>query len=173
MGVLTEARLDELVRGCPSCGGTRLQFKAYLDGRFPLMLGEATGECAWAYDGEKFVDGVYQVSCTACRHLLFSSEVCPRCNDEDALVRALTSDNRWPVPRACATCGGRDVLYTGFVPAVVVYEGKKVARPVPIAELGDPGLHGARAECEECGVFAEQTERCPLCGAPGPLRQRP
>jgi hypothetical protein len=173
MGFLTEARLDDLVRGCPSCGGTRLQVRAYLDGRFPLMVAEPTGDCAWVYDGEKFVDGVFEVSCAGCRHVLFTSDACPRCNADGGLRRALAEENRWPVPRACTACKGREVLYTSFVPTVVSYEGKKIARPEPAAELGEVGFHGVRAECPDCGVFAEQTERCPLCDAPGPLRERP
>lgn len=45
MGVLTESGLDELLRaGCPACGPGALTFRAYLDGRLPLLAGEPVGK---------------------------------------------------------------------------------------------------------------------------------
>src|SRR5690349_20318793 len=99
MGLLSEAALDQLVAGCPSCGGQRLEFRAYLDGRLPLMLAEPTGDYAWVYDGEKFVDGVFEVRCTSCQLAMFTADVCPRCNAAGGLARALSSPNQYPVPK--------------------------------------------------------------------------
>ena len=46
----------------------------------------------------------------------------------------------------------------------------------PAVEPSDPGFHGFRAECRDCGqviAVRAETEGCPLCDGPGPLRARP
>lgn len=174
MGALTEDMLDRLVaRGCSGCGSGRLLFASYLDARLPLLGGEPVGQLTWVYDGEKFVDGVYEVACADCKQLLFKEDACPRCHAANALPAALAAENQWPVPASCASCGAEEIRYVALVPARVVYEGKRAERPRTHTELHDPGFHGLRIECTHCGRVAEVTDACPLCAAPGPLRPRP
>ena len=81
MGLLDEPGLNRLIEGgCPQCGSRKLQFCTYVDGRLPFMGAEPVGRVTWIYDGEKFVDGVYQATCGDCAHVLFSADVCPRCH---------------------------------------------------------------------------------------------
>ncbi|HSY39199.1 MAG TPA: hypothetical protein VLA79_06705, partial [Polyangia bacterium] len=99
MGELDEAALERLIgAGCSACGGTTLTFETYVDGVIPFLGGEPVGRVTWAYDGEKFVDGVYAVTCAGCRGRLFGSDLCPRCHAPGGLARALASPNRWPAP---------------------------------------------------------------------------
>src|SRR5947209_5627503 len=171
MGQLTEAGLDELVaRGCTACAATQLVFRTYVDGRLPLLGGEPVGTITWVYDGERFVDGVFEVACAACKTIVWQDDSCPRCHAAAALPQILATENRWPVPLACARCDGEEVRYFAFVPARVVYEGKRAQKARSSTELHDPGLHGYRIDCADCGTVAELRDRCPLCGAPAPLR---
>jgi hypothetical protein len=174
MGKLDEPGLDALLaRGCPRCPGQPLQFRTYVDGRLPLLGGEPVGSLTWVYDGERFVDGVFEVRCTACNDVVFSAADCPRCHAPDALAGILARENGWPVPSACPRCDGEEVRYTAFVPARVVYHGKRADKARTSTELYDPGFHGYRVDCRDCGPVAELTARCPLCSAPAPLRPRP
>jgi len=174
MGLLDEAALERLIgAGCPACGDAKLAFRTYVDGALPLMGGEPVRRLVWVYDGEKFVDGVFEVACAACKHEIFQAEVCPRCHAPGGLARALATANRWPVPASCPSCDGEEVRYVAFVPARVDYEGKRAEKARSATELYDDGFHGARVDCRACGTVAEQTDVCPLCDAPGPLRPRP
>jgi hypothetical protein len=174
VGTLTEAGLDELVaRGCASCATGRLVFRAYLDGAWPLQGGEPVGTPSWVYDGEKFVDGVFEVTCAECKQVVFASDVCPRCNAAGALSVALGALNRWPVPAACPSCDGEELRYRAMVPARVAYQGKRAEKPRTSTELYDAGFHGYRVDCGDCGTVAELRDACPLCQAPAPLRPRP
>jgi len=174
MGLLTEPGLDDLVKdGCSACRSTRLTFRSYVDGRLPLMGGEPVGSVTWAYDGEKFVDGVYEVACADCKHVVFSADLCPRCHAPGGLRRALETPNRWPVPNACTSCEAEEVQYTAMLPARIVYEGKRAEKARTSTELLDPGFHGYRVYCKLCKVTQELHDRCPLCDAPAPLRERP
>ena len=85
----------------------------------------------------------------------------------------LATPNRWPVPAACPSCDDEELRYVAFVPARVVYEGKRADRARSTTELHEDGFHGYRADCRDCGTVAELTAACPLCDAPGPLRARP
>lgn len=173
MGLLDEPGLERLVAaGCDRCGSTRLQFGAYLDGLLPIMAGEPVGKVTWVYDGEKFVDGVFEVGCADCQRALFSADVCPRCHADGGLARALASTNAWPVPEACPICEGEELRYLAMMPAVVVYEGKRASKPRSSTELLDEGFHGYRVDCKECRVVAVR-DTCPLCDATPPLRARP
>lgn len=174
MGALTEAGLDQLVdRGCSACGASRLVFRTYVDARLPLQGGEPVGTLTWVYDGETFVDGVFEVACAECQHVVFSEGVCPRCNAAGALVAALAAPNRWPVPASCPGCDGDEVQYVAMVPARVTHDGERAERARTSTELHDPGFHGFRVDCLDCGTVAELTAHCPLCHAPAPLRPRP
>jgi hypothetical protein len=121
----------------------------------------------------KFVDGVYQVSCADCQQVLFAGELCPRCHAPGGLARALETPNGWPVPARCPQCDGDQLGFVAFLPARVAYEGGRAEKPRTATELHDPGFHGFRADCPDCGPVAERTDACPLCDAPGPLRARP
>lgn len=174
MGLLDEPALDRLAaEGCPACGATKLLFLTIVDGSLPLMGGEPVGRITWAYDGEKFVDGVYRVSCAACAHQVFAAEVCPRCHAPGGLGRALYTPNDWPVPPACPECGEEEVKYLALLPARVVYEGHRAERARSVIEAHDEGFHGYRVDCRGCGTVAERLDSCPLCAAPAPLRARP
>jgi hypothetical protein len=174
MGMLTEPGLEDLIQaGCAACGGKRLGFRAYLDGRLPLMGGEPVGKLGWAYDGEKFVDGVFEVTCADCKHLTFLADVCPRCHAPGGLAKALETENAYPVPKECPGCESEEVRYLAMVPARVTYEGKRAEKARTSVEIADPSFHGYRVDCKTCGTVAELTDRCPLCDAPGPLRPRP
>jgi hypothetical protein len=174
VGALTEAGLDQLITsGCPACDTGRLAFRTYVDARLPLAGGEPVGVPTWIYDGEKFVDGVFQVACADCQHSLFSADDCPRCHAAGLLPVVLAAPNSWPVPAACPRCQGEEVQYVAMVPARVAYQGKRADRARTSTELHDPGFHGYRVDCADCGTVAELTDACPLCQAPGPLRPRP
>jgi len=177
MGQLDEAALDRLVAaGCGACGGTTLTFETYVDGLIPFLGGEPVGRVTWAYDGEKFLDGVYAVTCAGCRQRLFDSDLCPRCHAPGGLARALGRPNQWAVPAACADpeCGCEEIRYLAFLPARVSYQGKRADEARSSTEPHDDGFHGVRAECRACRrTIAERTDSCPLCASPGPLRARP
>src|SRR5687767_3721061 len=117
MGALTERALDELIaRGCSACGARKLTFRSYLDGRLPLVGGEPVGAIIWVYDGEKFVDGVFEVTCAACTQVQLADDRCPRCHAGAALPAILATPNRWAVPTCCPRCGGEEVKYLAMVP---------------------------------------------------------
>ena len=119
MGLLDEAGLDRLVNaGCAACGGRKLIFRTYVDGAFPFLAAEPVGRPTWAYDGEKFVDGVYAADCAGCGAALFAADVCPRCHAPGGLATALATENGWPVPAVCgdADCGGEEYPLPGVRP---------------------------------------------------------
>src|SRR5690349_17352779 len=120
MGALDEAKLDRIMEaGCPACGKSRLRLSAYLDGRLPLLGGEPVGKITWVYDGEKFIDGIYEIRCADCEQQIFRAAICPRCDGEDGLERALGSGNSFPLPAACSRCDGEEVRYVAMLPATV------------------------------------------------------
>ncbi len=174
MGLLDEPALERLsAAGCPACGASKLLFLTIVDGALPIMGGEPVGRITWVYDGEKFVDGVYQVSCAACAHVVFEADVCPRCHAPGGLERALHTANTWPVPAACPACGEEQVKYVALLPARIVYEDRRAEKARTSTEPHDDGFHGYRVDCQDCGTTAERLESCPLCDAPAPLRARP
>ena len=174
MGSLTESAFTKRIEdGCTACGAKKLAIRAYVVGAFPLLGGEPFGAVKWAYKGETFVDGVFEIRCASCKHDLFADAMCPRCHAPDALAKALESENAHTVPNACPTCGGDAVAYRAFVPVTVIHEGKRVDKARTSCELTDPGFHGIRALCEGCGSFGAHGSSCPLCDAPGPIRDQP
>ena len=74
------------------------------------------------------------------------------------------------MPAACPSCDDDQLRYVAFVPARVVYEGKRAEKARSSTELHENGFHGYRADCRDCGTVAEQTDGVPLCGTAGPLR---
>jgi hypothetical protein len=176
MGQLDEPGLNRLIeRGCPSCGGRKLHFRTYVDGRMPFMGGEPVGRITWIYDGEKFVDGVFQVTCGDCAQVMFQAQLdaCPRCHAAGGLKNALEATNDYPVPVACPSCDEDEVTYYAFLPADVAYHDGRAGKAVSRVEPHEPGFHGYRVECRYCGTIAARTASCPLCHAVGPLRARP
>jgi hypothetical protein len=175
MGLLDEPAFERLVgAGCPQCRSGKLAFRCYVDGLVPLMGAEPVGRVTWVYDGEKFVDGVFEITCADCKHVVFTADLCPRCHAAGGLATALATSNSWPVPSTCPSCAGDEVLYRAMMPARVTYEGKRADKARTTTELRDPGLHGLRVDCIDCGtVAAVAPDRCPLCAAIGALRERP
>jgi len=176
MGQLDEPGLNRLIeRGCPSCGGRKLHFRTYVDGRMPFMGGEPVGRITWIYDGEKFVDGVFQVTCGDCAQVMFQalSDACPRCHAAGGLKNALQATNDYPVPVACPSCDEDEVTYYAFLPADVAYHDGRAGKALSRVEPHEPGFHGYRVDCRYCGTIAARTASCPLCHAVGPLRARP
>ncbi len=174
MGLLDEPAFERLVSaGCAACHSLKLSFRSYVDGLLPIMAGEPVDRITWVYDGEKFIDGVFEVHCADCKQLVFAAQVCPRCHAPDALTTALETPNQWPVPTQCPSCDGEELRYIAMLPARVLYEGKRAEKARSSTELHEPGFHGYRVDCRACGTVAELREQCPLCSAPAPLRVRP
>jgi hypothetical protein len=172
MGRLDEAAFTELVRGCPACGAAALEIASYLDRRVDVMLGDPNDDGRWAHDGEKFIDGVYRVTCTACGRALLDAPECPRCHAPGGLAAALAAPTRAMPPKRCPTCRATELVVDALVPAVVAYTGGRPPPPRPLASLGDAGYHVVAITCDACGPLHD-ADGCPLCLAPGPLRERP
>lgn len=173
MGQLDETRFDVAVRtGCPTCGAAALDIRSFLDRRLNLMLGEPNDEGRWVHDGEKFIDGTYRIACASCGHVVFADDACPRCHAPGGLARALGDASRLVVPRRCAACNETELLAVALAAATVRYSGGRAAAPKPLGEIGDSGYHIVAYACESCDA-AVLAQSCPLCDAPGPLRQRP
>jgi len=175
MGLLDEPGLGTLIEaGCAGCTARKLAFRTYVDGTMPFMGGEPVGRVTWVYDGEKFVDGVYEVACAECRLVVFSSDVCPRCHAPGGLKRALETPNGYVAPAQCPTCDADEVGLVAFLPAVVTYDGGRADKARTQTEPHDVGFHGYRVDCRDCGpAVASRSDACPLCEAPPPLRPRP
>ena len=171
MGQLDEARFAELVRACGACGAQAFEIRSVIDRKLAVMLGDPDDDGRWAHDGEKFVDGVYRIACAACGAVAFEDAACPRCHADGGLARALAAPTRAMPPKRCPTCRGTELMIDALVPAVAAYRGDRVA-PKPLAELGDPGWHVVAITCDECGPIVTAAG-CPVCEAPGPLRERP
>ena len=173
MGSLDQPGFEALLAaGCTACGGATLEIASFIDRSVALMLAEPTNAGRWAHDGEKFVDGTYRVTCVACKHLVFASDICPRCNAAGGLAHALAEPSRLVAPKRCASCNELELLAVALVPATAKSGGGETPKPKPLVELGEPGYHLVAYACDACGV-AVVAEGCPLCGAPGPLRERP
>jgi len=166
MGALSEPAFDALAAaGCSACGGAKLIFRSYVEGSLPVLGGDPVGQMRWSYDGEAFVDGVFEVACAACKEIVFRAAVCPRCNAEDGLARALERPNAWAIPAACPACKLEEVRVSAYVPIRVAWEGKRAEKPRTTTEFFDPGFHAFRITCADCGPVVEHIGGCPLCGA--------
>lgn len=163
---LTEAAFTELVDGgCPSCKSPRVTVESYVAQKLPLMGGELYGSPSWGYKGEDLVQGTFRIACKDCDHEIFTSAACPRCEAPDALERVLAEENAFPLPVSCTGCGSELITATAYVPAVVLYEGKRADKARTQTAPEDPGFHAFRAECKQCRNAAERKSPCPLCAA--------
>ena len=177
MGELDEAALDRLIAaGCSDCGGTTLTFETYVDGVIPFLGGEPVGRVTWAYDGEKFVDGVYAVTCAGMPQAALRQRALP------ALPRA-----RGPRPRA------RHAESVARPDGVRRPRLRRRGAPLPgFPTRQSPLRRKARRQGAKLDRAARRrlprrarrvprlptdsfrsSDRCPLCAAPGPLRARP
>jgi hypothetical protein len=173
MGALDQPAFEAAIRsGCPACAGATFEIKSFIDRSVATMLGDPNNDGRWAHDGEKFVDGTYRITCASCAHVVFASEVCPRCNAAGGLALALASSTRLAVPKRCRSCNELELLAVALVPAVARSGPNEAPKPKPLADFGDPGYHVVAFACEACGE-AVVAEGCALCAAPGPLRARP
>lgn len=161
---LSEAAFTTLIdAGCLDCQSKRLVVEAIVAQRLPLLAGEPYGAPSWGYKGEQLVQGTYRISCDGCKKELFAATACSRCDAEHGVQRALDTENAFPLPVACNTCGCELLDATAFVPAVVLYEGKRGAKARTQTAPEDPGFHAWRAECKECHVIMERKTSCPIC----------
>ena len=161
---LSEEAFTALVdAGCLDCKSKKLTVETYVAQQLPLLDGEVYGSPSWGYKGEDLVRGTYRIACDGCKKELFTATACPRCEAPDGIERALAAENDFPLPTSCTGCGSQLVTATAYVPAVVVYEGKRAAKARTQTAPEDPGFHAYRAECKQCRNVAERRVPCPLC----------
>jgi hypothetical protein len=173
VGELDQPQFETIVRaGCPACHAAALEIRSFIDRRLLMMLADPNDAGRWAHDGEKFVDGTYRIACTSCKHEVFASDICPRCNAAGGLARALGDTSRLQVPKRCPKCNELELLALALVPATASYVAGDKPKPKPLVEFGEPGHHIVAYACESCDA-AVVAQACPLCNAPPPLRPRP
>lgn len=173
MGQLSESTFAAALAPCATCGCETFDVRSYVDRSLPVMLAEKCDDGRWVYDGEKFVDGVYEIACTNGRHRAFASPDCPRCHAPNTLLASLKTESNLPIPRRCPACQGTEFTVTGLTPAMVIARRDgRVPAPKPLALVGDEGFHAAVLMCDSCD-HVEVAPGCPLCGNDGPLRKRP
>lgn len=161
---LTEEAFTALVdAGCGACASKKLTVETYVAQRLPLLGGELYGSPSWGYRGEDLVAGTIRIGCEGCARDLFTATACPLCDAPDGVARALDAENTFPLPVSCTSCGSEQVTVTAYVPATVLYEGKRAAKARTQTAPEDPGFHAFRAECKQCRTVAEQCVPCPLC----------
>ena len=161
---LSEEEFTALVdAGCTACSGKRLVVEAIVAQRLPLLGGEPYGSASWGYKGEDLVRGTYRIACDDCKEELFATTACPVCRAEGGALRALEQENAFPLPTRCTGCGSELVTATAYVPATVIYEGKRAAKARTQTAPEDPGFHAFRVECKECRNVGERRAPCPLC----------
>src|SRR3954471_3887526 len=111
MGALDQAHFDAFVRaGCPACKGPTLEIRSFIDRAIGMMAAEPTDAGRWVHDGEKFVDGTYRIACVACAHVVWQSDMCPRCNTEGKLQVALTTTSKLEPWKRCPQCNELSML---------------------------------------------------------------
>ncbi len=172
MGYLDEKRFAQAIAGCSKCDAKAFEVQSYIDRQLSVMLAQPNQDGRWTHDGEQFIDGTFRIKCIACSTEAYSAEDCPRCHHAGGLASALGSAARLTVPKRCPSCKGTELTVTAFVPARVRTGEGRPGAPTAIAQFGDPGFHIAGILCEGCDWVAA-ADGCPLCGGPGPLRERP
>jgi hypothetical protein len=163
---LTEEAFTKLVdAGCADCRRSRITVLAVVAQKLPLLQGELYGSPSWAYKGEDLVRGTYRIACDACKKVLYESDACPRCDREGGLSRALAGENDFPLPASCMACGSELLVARAYVPARVVYEGKRAQKAHAESAPEDPGFHAFRVECTRCHDVTVRTGACAVCDA--------
>jgi hypothetical protein len=162
---LSEEAFTALVdAGCPTCGPKKLVVESIVAQRLPILAGEPYGSPSWGYKGEDLVRGTFRIACDGCKKELYTATACSRCDAEAGVTRALESENTFPLPTACLRCGSELLTATAYVPAEVIYEGKRAAKARTQTVPEDPGFHAFRVECKECKTADERRDPCALCG---------
>jgi hypothetical protein len=162
---LSEAAFTLLVdAGCTACGERSVVVEAIVLQKLPLLGGEPYGAPSWAYKGEDLVNGTYRIACSACDRAIYSSTACPLCASENGIANALATENAFPLPAKCASCENEMLTANAYVPATVIYEGKRAAKARSTTKPEDPGFHAIRVECKECRAVLQRKNPCPLCG---------
>jgi hypothetical protein len=172
MSHLDEQAFTRAIAACSRCDAKTFEIESYIDRQVSVMLGEANDDGRWTHDGEKFIDGVYRVKCLACGGDAYTSPDCPRCHRASGLADVVGQPSRLAVPKRCPGCNSTELTAVSFAPARVRTGMGHPAAPTPQAALGDPGFHVAAILCDQCD-WVQHLEGCPLCGGPGPLRERP
>lgn len=165
---LTEEAFTALVdAGCRACKTKKLSVEAVVAQKLALLGGEPYGSPTWGYKGEDLVRGTYRIGCDACKAELFRSSDCPACDAEGGLARALEQDNGFALPRSCEACGDERLTATAYVPAHVVYDGKRAGKARTQTSPEDPGFHAFHVECKGCRHVVAHRGACVLCSSPG------
>lgn len=172
MGQLDEKQFAQAIAGCTKCDAKAFEVNSYIDRELTVMLAEPSQDGRWTHDGEKFIDGVYRIKCLSCSESAFSTEDCPRCHRAGGLADAIGVTSRLTVPKRCPTCKGTELNVKAFVPARVRTGEGRPGAPTATAAFGEAGFHLAELTCDGCDWVAT-SDGCPLCGGPGPLRDRP
>jgi hypothetical protein len=149
--------------GCTACPSKKLVVEAIVAQTMPILGGEPYGTPSWGYKGEDLVRGTYRIACEDCRAELFTATSCSRCDAAGGVERALETENAFPLPPACTGCGSELLTANVFVPAVVIYEGKRGAKARTQTVPEDPGFHASRVVCKECRTVMERRTTCVLC----------
>ncbi|WP_394841710.1 hypothetical protein LZC95_32125 [Pendulispora brunnea] len=161
---LSEEAFSALVEGgCDACPSKKLTIEALVAQKLPLLGGEVYGAPSWGYKGEDLVRGTFLIACAACKKELFSATACPRCQADGGVARALDQENAFPLPASCGRCGSERLSALAFVPATVVYEGKRANKARTHVAPEDAGFHAYRVECLDCRALEERRNPCPLC----------
>ena len=162
---LTEEAFTALVdAGCTDCQSKKLTVESIVTQRMPILGGEPYGSPSWGYKGEDLVRGTFRIACDECHKELFTATACPRCDAPGGMARALESENAFPLPQSCKGCGSELLHALAYVPATVLYEGKRAAKARTQTVPEDPGFHAFRVECKQCKNESELRTPCPLCG---------
>jgi len=172
MSHLDEKAFAKAIAGCAKCDAKNFEVHSYIDRQVSVMLGEANDEGRWTHDGEKFIDGVYRVKCLACGTDAYASDDCPRCHREHGLADVIDKPSRLATPKRCPSCKGTEMTVLAFAPSRVRTGTGRPSAPTATARFGERGFHVVGLMCDSC-EWVQNTAGCPLCGADGPLRDRP
>jgi hypothetical protein len=172
MGHLDEKGFERAIAGCTKCDYKAFEVSSYIDRQVTVMLAESNDDGRWAHDGEKFIDGVFAIRCIKCQTKAFESDDCPRCHRTDGLADAIGVEPRIKVPKRCPGCKCTELSIAAFAPSTVRTGEGRPAAPTATALFGEPGYHIAVMMCDGCD-WVQAADGCPVCGGPGPLRDRP
>lgn len=164
---LDEATFTALIDAGCTCGSKELVVEALVAQRLDLYRGELHGSPSWGYKGEDLVRGTHRVECARCHGELYTSTVCPLCEREGGVERALDTENAFPFVETCAECGSAQLTASAYVPAKVSYGGARAQKARSNVAPEDPGFHAFRIECKICRhAVRAAPSACVLCAAP-------